>query len=115
MTDILPGLCIQTDTIDKYGLIKYDIKEGNFQVAKLPDILEALDDEIRKNKLLILSPIQIDEICFRIGEWYLFSKSRMCNYHEQNHNLGSLKEYLKDLLCNDNYNEELEYIWKDKR
>lgn len=38
---------------------------------------------------------QIDHICYQIGDWYLMMKPLL----EVQHNLGYMKEKLKDMIC----------------
>jgi hypothetical protein len=38
---------------------------------------------------------QIDWICYQIGDWYLLIKPLL----EGQHNLGYMKEVLKDMIC----------------
>ncbi len=40
---------------------------------------------------------QIDHICYQIGDWYLMMKPLL----EGQHNLGYMKEKLKDMICGD--------------
>lgn len=39
---------------------------------------------------------QIDHICYQIGDWYIHMKSLL---EGQQHNLGSQKEVLKNMIC----------------
>jgi hypothetical protein len=48
---------------------------------------------------------QKDFICYKIGEWYLSVKDRLVNYQDKTHRLGSAKELLKAMVCDD----EIEY------
>lgn len=38
---------------------------------------------------------QIDWICYQIGDWYLMMKPLL----ENQHNLGYMKEKLKEMIC----------------
>ena len=40
---------------------------------------------------------QIDHICYQIGDWYLMMKPLL----EGQHNLGFMKEKLKNMICGD--------------
>lgn len=40
-------------------------------------------------------------ICYQIGEWYLSVKDRLVNYEDRTHKLGSAKELLKAMVCDD--------------
>ena len=60
--------------------------------------------------------LQVDHICFQIGEWYLKWKDNMVNKEYVNfdksfhcsHNLGRAKEELKMMICGDKDISELE-------
>lgn len=42
---------------------------------------------------------QVDHICYQIGDWYLIMKPLL----EGQHNLGFMKEKLKDMICGTEY------------
>ena len=44
---------------------------------------------------------QIDHICYQIGEWYLKMKPLL----EGQHNLGFMKEQLKEMICGSEYTD----------
>lgn len=43
------------------------------------------------------TPKQIDHICYQIGDWYLLMKPLLAGQH----NLGHMKEKLKNMICGD--------------
>lgn len=48
---------------------------------------------------LNLTREQENEICYRIGMWYMFWKPQLVDYKNKTHKLGMAKEDLKTLLC----------------
>lgn len=42
-----------------------------------------------------LTERQVDHICYQIGDWYLMMKPLL----EGQHNLGYMKEKLKEMIC----------------
>lgn len=45
------------------------------------------------------TPDQVNWICSQIGNWYLLWKYRIANYEEKTHSLGYAKEWLKEMIC----------------
>ncbi len=54
-------------------------------------------EQYEREKKIIASftPEQIDHICYQIGDWYLLMKTLL----EGQHNLGYMKEILKEMIC----------------
>jgi hypothetical protein len=55
---------------------------------------ERLRLELRKHPMRF-TYLQIDHICYQIGDWYLMMKPLL----EGQHNLGYMKEQLKTMIC----------------
>ncbi len=49
----------------------------------------------RQNVIESFTAEQIDHICYQIGDWYFMMKPLL----EANHNLGYMKERLKNMIC----------------
>ncbi len=69
------------------------------------------------NKMREFTYLQVDHICFQIGEWYLKWKDNLIEKVFTNnetgeirvtHNLGRAKEDLKMMICDDKDINELE-------
>lgn len=70
-----------------------DIKE-----ATTEELMQELDERLRqtlRKEQMKFTYLQIDHICYQIGDWYLMMKPLL----EGAHNLGYMKEKLKTMIC----------------
>jgi len=62
------------------------------------DLMKEFDARLRQELRKIpmrFTDLQIDHICYQIGDWYLMMKPLL----EGQHNLGYMKEKLKTMIC----------------
>lgn len=57
-----------------------------------------------------LTGVQIDHICYQIGEWYLQWRDKIANFDDKTHNLGFAKEQLKEMICGNEYCDNSEKL-----
>jgi hypothetical protein len=66
--------------------------------ATTEEIMKELDERLRfelRKVPMRFTYLQIDHICYQIGDWYLMMKPLL----EGQHNLGYMKEQLKKMIC----------------
>lgn len=66
--------------------------------ATTEELMNELDERLRlelRKQPMRFTYLQIDHICYQIGDWYLMMKPLL----EGSHNLGYMKEQLKTMIC----------------
>jgi hypothetical protein len=86
------------DFADKYGVEGDNyIYPDVFQVIN-KSLVSCLEDvQYQTQECAPFTSKQIDHICYQIGDWYLMMKPLL----EGQHNLGYMKEKLKNMICGD--------------
>lgn len=62
------------------------------------ELMDELDNRLRQTlnkEPMKFTYLQIDHICYQIGDWYLMMKELL----NEKHNLGYMKEKLKIMIC----------------
>jgi len=70
----------------------------NIEEATTDELIEELDKRLRMTlhkEPMKFTYLQIDHICYQIGDWYLMMQPLL----EGQHNLGYMKEKLKIMIC----------------
>jgi len=70
----------------------------NLSEATTEQLMKELDERLRHTlhkEPMKFTYLQIDHICYQIGDWYLMMKPLL----EGQHNLGYMKEKLKTMIC----------------
>lgn len=70
----------------------------NLSDISTEDLMKELDERLRQELRQVpmrFTYLQIDHICYQIGVWYMMMKPLL----EVQHNLGHMKEKLKNMIC----------------
>ena len=73
-------------------------REENNLLYSVYHKIQSMIDNYKKNKVQFTCK-QIDHISYQIGEWYVMMKPLL----EGQHNLGYMKEKLKNMICGDDF------------